>query len=312
MFFNDLSETHITESEYRHEKDVWNAFNMTTMKQYHDLYLATDCLILSDVMAEFSKVCMRDYGLDPKHYVSLPEFSWAALFYKTKAEVELLTDPEMHLFIESSIRGGVATISARYALANNPYLPPEHYDPSKEHSYVIYADANNLYGLSLSMPLPISDFKFLSEEEIEHLDIMNVPRDGDTGFFLEVDLDYPQYLHSEHNSMPLCPENIVITKDMLSEVTIEMGEKFDSKFLPQKKLCPNLMDKTKYVLHFVNLQFYINHGMVLRKIHRVLSFTQSAWIEPYITMNTERRKNSSSSFEKDLYKLLSNSVSTFV
>ena len=311
-FYNDLSETHITESEYRHAKDVWNAFNMTSMKQYHDLYLETDCLILCDVMSDFSKVCMRDYGLDPKHYVSLPGFSWAALFYKTKAEVELLTDPEMHLFIESSIRGGVATISARHALANNPYLPAEHYDPSKEHSYVIYADANNLYGLSLSMPLPISDFKFLSEEEIEQLDIMNVPRDGDTGFFSEVDLDYPQYLHSEHNSMPLCPENIVITKDMLSEVTIEMGEKFNSKFLPQKKLCPNLMDKTKYVLHFVNLQFYINHGMVLRKIHRVLSFTQSAWIEPYITMNTERRKNSSSSFEKDLYKLLSNSVSTFV
>ena len=290
-FYNDLSESHITESEYQHAKDVWSAFNMTSLKQYHDTYLASDVLILADVFSEFSRVCLRDYGLDPKHYVSLPGFSFDSMMRMVKAKVHLLTDPEMHLFIESSIRGGIATISARHAVSNNPYLPPEHYDPKKEHSYVIYADANNLYGLSLSLPLPISNFKFLSEEEIEQLDIMNVPRDGDTGFFLEVDLHYPQYLHSEHNSMPLCPENIVITKDMLSEVTIEMGEKFDSKFLPQKKLCPNLMDKTKYVLHFVNLQFYINHGMVLRKIHRVLSFTQSAWIEPYITMNTERRKN---------------------
>jgi hypothetical protein len=281
------------------------------MKQYHDMYLATDVLILSDIMSEFSKVCMRDYGLDPKHYISLPGFSWDALFFKTRANVELLTDPDMHLFIESSIRRGVAVICERHAVSNNPYLPPEHYDPSKEHSYVIYADANNLYGLALSMPLPISDFKFLSETEIEQLDIMNVPRDGDTGFFLEVDLEYPKYLHQKHNSMPLAPENIVITRDMLSEVTIEMGEKFGSKFLPQRKLCPNLMDKTKYVLHFVNLQFYVKHGMILRKIHRVLSFTQSAWIEPYITFNTEKRKNSSSSFEKDLYKLLSNSVSTF-
>ena len=88
----------------------------------------------------------------------------------------------------------MAVISARHALANNPYLPPEHYDPSKEHSYVVYTDANNLYGLALSMPLPISDFKFLSQ-----LDIMNVLRDDDTGFFLEVDLDYPEYLHQEHN-----------------------------------------------------------------------------------------------------------------
>ena len=112
--------------------------------------------------------------------------------------------------------------------------------------------------------------------------------------------------------MPLAPENIVITRDMLSEVMIEMGEKFDSKFLPQRKLCPNLMDKKKYVLHFVNLQFYVNYGMVLHKIHRVLSFTQSPWIEPYITFNTEERKLSTDSFSKDLYKLLSNSVSTFL
>ena len=86
---------------------------------------------------------------------------------------------------------------------------------------------------ALSRPSPISDFKFLSEEEIEQLDILSIPQDGDTGYFLEVDLDYPKNLHREHNSLPLAPENIVITRDMLSDVTIEMGEKFDSKFLPQ-------------------------------------------------------------------------------
>ena len=100
-----------------------------------------------------------------------------------KAEISLLTDSEMHLFIESLIRGGVATISQRHAVSNNPYLPAEHYDPSKEHSYIIYTDANNLYGLALSRPLPISNFKFLSEEEIEQLDISSIPQDGDTGYF---------------------------------------------------------------------------------------------------------------------------------
>ena len=158
------------------------------------------------------------------------------------------------------------------------------------------------------MPLPISDFKFLSEEEIEQLDISSVPRDGDTGSFLEVSLEYPEYLHDLHNFMPLAPENLLITRDMLSDVTIEMGMKFDSKFPPTKKLCPNLYDKTKYVLHFVNLQFYMKHGMVLRKIHRVLSFKQTAWIEPYIRFNTEKRKLATDVFSKDLYKLLSNSV----
>ena len=311
-FYNDLSETHITETEYQHAKDVWAAFEMTSLKQYHDTYLATDVLILADVMTEFSRVCIRDYGLDPKHYVSLPGFSWDSMMRMVKAEISLLTDPEMHLFIESSIRGGVATISQRHAVANNPYLPAEHYDPSKEHSYVIYTDANNMYGLALSRPLPISNFKFLSEDEIEQLDILSIPQDGDTGYFLEVDLNYPKCPHREHNSLPLAPENIDITRDMLSDTTIEMGEKFNSKFLPQRKLCPNLMDKKKYVLHYTNLQFYINHGMVLRKIHRVLSFTQSPWIEPYIRFNTEKRKNATDTFSKDLYKLLSNSASIFL
>ena len=277
-FYNDLSESHISETEYQHAQEVWNAFNMTTMKQYHDTYLTTDVHILADVMTEFSRVCIRDYGLDPKHYVSLPGFSWDSMMRMVKSEVHLLTDPEMHLFIESSIRGGVATISQRHAVSNNPYLHAEHYDLSKEHSYIIYTDANNLYGLALSRSLPISDFKFLSEEEIGQLDILSVPQDGDTGYFFEVDLDYPKDLHRKHNSLPLAPENIVITRDMLSDVTIEMGEKFNSKFLPQRKLCPNLMDKKKYVLHYTNLQFYIKHGMVLRKIHRVLSFRQSPWI----------------------------------
>ena len=202
----------------------------------------------------------------------------------------------------------MAVISERHALANNPYLPPEHYDPKKETSYILYTDANNLYGLALSMPLPISDFKFLSEEEIDQLDISSVPRDGDTGYFLEVSLEYPEYLHDLHNDMPLAPEFLLITRDMLSDVTIEMGMKFDSKFPPTKKLCPNLYDKTKYVLHFVNLQFYMKHGMVLRKIHRVLLFKQTAWIEPYIRFNTEKRKLATDTFSKDLYKLLSNSV----
>ena len=72
----------------------------------------------------------------------------------------------------------------------------------------------------------------MSKEEIEQLEISSVPQDGKTGYFLEVDLDYPKYLHREHNSLPLAPENIVITRDMLFDTTIEMGEKFNSKFLP--------------------------------------------------------------------------------
>ena len=82
-FYNDLSDMPITESEYEHAQAVWRAFDMTSMKQYHDTYLVTDIVILADIMSEFSRVCMRDYGLDPKHYISLPSFSWDFMFFKT-------------------------------------------------------------------------------------------------------------------------------------------------------------------------------------------------------------------------------------
>ena len=107
------------------------------------MYLCTDVLLLTDVFEAFRE----HYELDPTHYLTLPAFSRDALLKSTKVELEPLTDPEMHMFVESRVRGGgYSGIHHSHAEANNPYCGDSCYDPSKTTSYISYLDANNLYG----------------------------------------------------------------------------------------------------------------------------------------------------------------------
>ena len=128
------------------------------------------------------------------------------------------------MFIESSIRGGISVISHRYARANNPYLKPELYDGSKPNSYLLYVDANNLYGWAMSQKLPVRNFKFLTPEEIEATDFCSVPDDSDIGYIIECDFKYPENLHDLHNDYPLAPESLVVTKNMLSPFARSFGD----------------------------------------------------------------------------------------
>ena len=123
-----------------------------------DLYLKTDITLLSDVFQTFRKTCTGAYRLDPLHYYTSPGLSWDALLKYTKVDLELLTDMDMHLFIEKGMRGGISMVSKRYAKANNPHT---YYNPEKENNNIMYYDANNLYGWAMSQPLPYSGFKWV-------------------------------------------------------------------------------------------------------------------------------------------------------
>ncbi|KAL9979537.1 hypothetical protein ACROYT_G017213 [Oculina patagonica] len=127
-FYSKLNDDHITDEEYDHAKRVWEAFGCKTLVDYHDLYVQTDVALLADVFENFRKICLEQYGLDPANYFTSPGLSWDALLKKTGVELELLTEVDMHLFIERGLRGGISMVSKRYAKANNPYV--EGFDPS--------------------------------------------------------------------------------------------------------------------------------------------------------------------------------------
>jgi hypothetical protein len=176
----------------------------------------------------------------------------------------------------------------------------------------MYLDANNLYGLALSAPLAIRGFKFLEKREIAAFPekLADLGENDSLGYILEVDLDYPDELHDAHNDYPLAPVHFAVPNAKMAPRAKELLTKFGKKSTADcdEKLVPTLLGRERYVVHYLNLQFYLKKGMVLRKIHRILQFEQEAWLRPYISFNTEKRKNAKNAFEKDLYKLLNNSI----
>ena len=122
------------------------------------------------------------------------------------------------------------------------------------------------------------------------LDKHTISKDSPIGYVCEVDLDYPRNIHDLHNDLPLCSENRIIG---------------DTK---QIKLIADLSDKRNYIIHYRVLQQCMENGLILRKVHRILSFKQPSWLNEYIELNTSHRTNAKNSFEKNFFKLLSNAV----
>ena len=289
VFYSKLSGRGISKKNYKHVWNVWNTFKMKTFKEYHELYNITDVLLLVDVFENFRDICLKIYGLDPVYYFTAPGLAWDACLKMTNIDLELLSDPNMLLMFEKGIRGGISIISNRYGEANNKYMG-QGFNKNKPSKYLMYLDANNLYGCAMSKKLPTYGFKCLTGGEIEKLFNNQVVQIWEkTPCILEVDLEYPENLHDLHNDYPFCPERVECKNGV-------------------EKLIPNLRDKTKYVIHYKNLIQCLKAGMKLTKIHRGIKFIESDWMKPYIEKNTNLRTKAKNNFEKDFFKLMNNSV----
>ena len=286
-FYSILNNEHITDEDYQHAQNVWNTFKLQSMGDYHDLYLKSDILLLADVFENFRKTCLQYYKLDPCHYFTSPGLSWDAMLKMTNIKLELMTDIDMFQFIEKGMRGGISYIANRYSKANNKYM--KNYDEKAPSKYIMYLDANNLYGWAMSQYLPTGDFKWLSPKQIEKINLGKYTENSKKGMILEVDLEYPQELHDLHNDYPLAAEKLCMTKNMLSPYCKQILEKFNITIGQVKKLIPTLADKQKYVLHYRNLQLYLDLGLKLKKVHRVLMFNQSPW-QNSILISTHKRE----------------------
>ena len=284
-FYSILYNEEISDEDYQHALNVGNTFGCQTLQDYHDLYLKSDVLLLADVFENFRKTCLKYYKLDPCHYYTAPGLAWDACLKLTKQELQLLTDYDMLMMFEKGIRGGISHISKRYAEANNKYM--KDFDKTKSSTFIQYLDANNLYGWAMSQKLPTHGFKWMDINISSVLKLLE-KKDTKIGYIFEVDLEYPKSLWEEHNDYPLAPERIKIDN--------------------VDKLISSLLPKTHYVLHYKNLKQYLEEGMILKKVHRVIKFNQSCWMETFIRKNTELRKEAKTAFEKDFFKLMNNSV----
>ncbi|KAF8795488.1 hypothetical protein HNY73_003332 [Argiope bruennichi] len=205
-YFNVLTQNRISDDDYSHAKLVYDTFGCARFEDYLKLYQRSNCVLRSEMFANFRKLSLNHYGLDPVHYISLSELTFDAGLKKCKIELQLLSNVNDYLFFENQMRGGICLVGKRYAKANNPYMS-DSYDSSVNHSYILALDCVNLYGFAMSMPLPYANFSWMTPDEIQSFDIFGTTPDSPQGYILEVDLEIPTSLHDEHNDLPMVPEH---------------------------------------------------------------------------------------------------------
>ena len=277
-FYSKLTGEGVSEEDLKHAFRVWKEMNMQNFGNFHDAYLKSDVTLLADVMEQFRNVCNKEYELDPLHYYTVPGYAWSAALKTSKAELELLTDPDKLLFFEKGIRGGISTIIHRRAQANNKYM--QEYDPSKPSVFIPYWDANALYSWAMLHPLPVGEFEWMSESELKKW--KQIP------CILEVDVDIPVELHDKFNDFPPLPEKIKIGNC--------------------QKLIPNLWNKRGIIVHYKLLKQALEMGCKLMRVKRGVKFREEPWLKSFIEMNSRLRQAAENKFEKDFFKLMNNSV----
>lgn len=286
----------INNDDYKRAQYMFNKY-CSNMGEYHDIYLESDVFLLADVFENYRDLSMEYYKLDPAWFITLPSLSWASLLKKTGQTIDLFNDQQkdMLLMTEKGIRGGVSCIIKRYSEAN-------------EDTMIRYFDANNLYGFAMYQSLPTGDYKWDSPDDYTSESIRQIADDAPRGCMLEVDLHIPADKHELLRDYPPTPEHTLITNDMLSDHTKTMKEKLEIGDDVTKKLIMSLRDKKNYVIHYRLLKHYLDLGVQITKINRVISFEQSTWMKPYIAFNSQKRAESTTAFQKDFFKLLNNSV----
>ena len=192
----------------------------------------------------------------------------------------------MILMIEKGIRVSICQATYRNAKANNKYM--KNYDKNIESSYIEYLYANHLYRQAMSQKLPVNGFKGVNDlSQFKQSFIKNYDENSDIGYFLEVDIDCPKELFNFYKDLPFLPKRKKVKK--------------------VEKLICSIEDKNNYVIQIRALKQALNHGLKLKRLHRIIQFKQKACLKIYIDMNTEVRKNAKNEFEKNFFTLMNNS-----
>jgi hypothetical protein len=305
-FANVLAnESTLPREDYLHAQRVWRAFGCRNMLDYTAVYARSDVLQLAEAVVCLRENLWNEFGLDLCKYLSLPMISKDIMLKVTGAKMELISDQEMAFLIKDNVRGGLSFINTRL-------LDRQEAEPPLTMTYV---DQNNLYGYAMSCPLPLKDFEWMSEEELNRYDpIRDATASNGPGYILEVDLEYPEELHLQHNSFPLAPHSLDVAAADLSPYAWDMLSRLrkDSTLKAEHykatKLSSTFAKREKYLVHALNLKLYLQLGLKMVKLHRGIKFHQEDFIRPFIELCTQKRKNAPTESLKNMYKLLANSL----
>ena len=316
MFFNDLTNSPCSEEDYKFGLKIYKAFNCKNLYEYTILYNHCDTLLLAEIMMTYRKIIQDHFDIDVNHFLGIPSLAFNLMLKISKVKIELLSDPEINFFFRNSIRGGMSFIGNRHAKSGYYNSNVKNYKQRTNH--IRYIDANNLYGSMMLFNMPIGDYKFENDKFIQK--IMKKLKKSkninckERGYFLEVDLNYPKKLHSLHSNFPLAPEKYNVMYDELSPLNKflhNLQKQNVSKKFCEEKLIATFHDRKNYILHIKCLIFYLSKGMILKKIHRIVSFKQAPFLNEYITILTKLRSDCAAknlTFFVNVFKLLANST----
>ncbi len=313
-FYNDLGECHIEDSIYENAQVVWDLMNIKNMGEWHDLYVMIDTLLLTICFAKLRKVMLASFNLCVTHYVSLPSFTLDACLKYTKETIELTQDPDIYIFLEQSILGGLCTIGdEKVVKANNKYC--EGYDSKKPTSWLLYCDKNNLYGASMVTKLPVAGYHFKDKETIldynynPYFHVNKLDDDGNYGEIWDVSIAYPKDKHDEWNAYPPAPHKTCIKSNEVSCEQRRLANAFavgDTAWNTEKMVADLKPKRIKS--HYRALKLWVKLGVQITKVHKVLGFRQKAWMAPYVEFNTAERAKATSKVEINLRKYLNNTL----
>ena len=259
------------DEEIERTSKIIQTFNIKNGEELTQLYLKSDVILLADIFEKFIKVSYEEFKINPLYCVHYQVILGKRGLKYTNIRLQTLQEKDLILLLENNIRGGISSVMG------------DRYIKSDENKKILYIDANNLYGWAMSQYLPYDDIKFDKKVKLE--DILNTPDDSKIGYFVECDLIYPDNIKQKTKNFPFCPENKFSLQD---KFTNYMNETKPDNYTPCKKLICDFTDKKNYLIHYRMLKLYVRHGMIVDKVHEIISFKQSKWLNKYINFHAKK------------------------
>lgn len=299
---NGLTGRAFTEEDVAAANQLFVAKRCKTVGRYLKWYLAQDVALLADAFEALRNRMLGHFGIDPAMFPTLPSYMWQAWLRARVFErpaprpIQLFTDEQMYNLVIRAKRGGIAIVGKRFA----------------EDGAILALDVNSMYAsVMASNNLPCDGWRWAVEVDtpakLEAMAQAWQPGAA-SGFFAEVDLDVPSAWRQDpvHLGLPLAPEHVVVQKAWLSDY--QQAQLPDGRLDAASRLVCSLLPKRRYVCHAGALQLYLSTGMVLKKVHKVLTFCQAPVLRETVTKTLGLRAAATNPLDKLLWKLAANSL----